>query len=454
MFTFYLQFQALSNHNNAAEVMSMEYQNTLNGNPFEGFTKEIAYGSDVYINHYNTRGGFLHSHASNYPGGTKQQQITLYPFRDLNNWWTIKHPLTSEGKVNETVPEGIIHIKNGDLIRLQHNSTGKRLHSHNERPGTTDKDYINEVTGYGFENFDGDSNDHWQVEIVEGDSRDPKSSEIVQAVYTKFRLRHPGTGCYLYSKNKKLPDWGFGQAEVLCMRDPKVPKTIWYIEKNEHKNIPESADPKDIVTYGKSGFLSKFFELNARMWTSNNDLTSSHPFDSRPSAWPVLKRGISFWSMDNKQVYLIGNIFIWYLASASVFIFFGIQAILVILEKREIRTVSHELQDYYFNLGGFLVSGWLLHYVPFFLMKRQLFLHHYFPALYFSILMFAFTFDTATKKLSAQTRMGLVILLSLIAIFVFLKFSPIAYGLTWTKAKCKAAQYLSNWDFDCNRPLN
>jgi len=40
---------------------------------------------------------------------------------------------------------------------------------------------------------------------------------------------------------------------------------------------------------------------------------------------------------------------------------------------------------FYDRLGGFLVLGWFLHYFPFFIMSRQLFLHHYFPALYFAV---------------------------------------------------------------------
>lgn len=40
-------------------------------------------------------------------------------------------------------------------------------------------------------------------------------------------------------------------------------------------------------------------------------------------------------------------------------------------------------------LVAFLWIGYLLHFVPFFFMQRQLFLHHYLPAHYFMILAFA-----------------------------------------------------------------
>lgn len=46
------------------------------------------------------------------------------------------------------------------------------------------------------------------------------------------------------------------------------------------------------VNYRVPGFLSKFLELQQVMWTTNAGLTDRHAFDSRPSSWPRLRRGI------------------------------------------------------------------------------------------------------------------------------------------------------------------
>lgn len=57
-------------------------------------------------------------------------------------------------------------------------------------------------------------NNDWEVEIVDYDHSDPLSRTALKALKSKFRLRHVVTGCYLISKNLKLPKWGFGQKEV------------------------------------------------------------------------------------------------------------------------------------------------------------------------------------------------------------------------------------------------
>ncbi|KAI9298186.1 glycosyltransferase family 39 protein [Neoconidiobolus thromboides FSU 785] len=444
MFTFQVQFMVLNKYTESANSMSSEFQNTLEGNGLVDAKKDVIYGSKLRINHVATAGGYLHSHAHTYPGGSKQQQVTLYPFRDNNNFWTIVKPHDSKSEVNNT--ETIEYIKDKDIVRLIHVTTSKHLHSHELRPVFSSKDYVNEVSGYGFD----DSNDNFRVEISKGDSRDPESKERLMAIYTKFRLVHVNTGCVLYSRPKKLPEWGFGQQEVICIKNGQKPRSEWVVEFNDHELLKDS--PK--VSYGKIGFLSKFMELNHRMWTANNGLTSSHPYDSRPQDWPFLRRGISFWGKEHAQVYLIGNPFIWYAGSMSIIAYMIFQFLSLILTKRNVNLASLAFRQRYFDIIGFFVMGWVLHIFPFFIMKRQLFLHHYLPALYFSILAFAATVDLTIRRLRPQFRLVVALIITVAAVSIFAKFSYLAYGLNWTKAACKAAKWKEHWDFDCNRQLD
>ncbi|KAA1063817.1 hypothetical protein PGTUg99_008179 [Puccinia graminis f. sp. tritici] len=36
-----------------------------------------------------------------------------------------------------------------------------------------------------------------------------------------------------------------------------------------------------------------------------------HAYSSSPISWPILKRGMNFWAKDHRQIYLLGNLFIW-----------------------------------------------------------------------------------------------------------------------------------------------
>lgn len=91
--------------------------------------------------------------------------------------------------------------------------------------------------------------------------------------------------------------------------------------------------------------------------------------------------------------------------------------------------------------------GWALHYLPFYLMSRQLFLHHYFPALYFAILLSCVVFDLLTSSFRPRIRLYIAGGLLFAAIWTYSYFSPLAYGSPWTKAKCENAKWLKTWDF-------
>ena len=111
------------------------------------------------------------------------------------------------------------------------------MHSHDVRPPVSEVDYQNEVSGYGFEGFEGDANDHWVLEIDQFESAygGKHAKTHLEALRTRFRLRHMLTGCYLFSHKVKLPEWGFEQQEVTCNKNPSRENALWYIETNEHK---------------------------------------------------------------------------------------------------------------------------------------------------------------------------------------------------------------------------
>ncbi|KAF8931820.1 hypothetical protein BGZ58_007386 [Dissophora ornata] len=440
MLLFEVHFLLLGSSGDGDGFMSAPFQMTL-GHSLKDSPLSVAYGAAVSIRHQGTQGGYLHSHNSNYETGSKQQQITLYPHKDTNNEWIIQTR-------NGSVPETLEYIKHGDYVRLLHVSTSKRLHSHdNKAPVTEDENHF-EVSAYGYQGFAGDANDEWRVEIVDHDTSDPEAGTMLHTLRSRFKLVHSNMNCDLFSHKVKLPKWAFEQQEVTCMRSATASKTTWMIESNSHE-----AYPKDVpmVNYKKPGFLGKFLELNKVMWTTNAGLTDSHPYDSRPSSWLLLRRGISFWGKEKKHIYLLGNWFTWYLSSAAVALYVAIRGLLFIRDKRGYRDDFRGLREYYELSGGFFFMAWAFHYIPFFLMGRQLFLHHYLPALYFAILLFSVTFDLACRFIPSRLRLVALLVIVSVAIFVFKASSPLVYGSEWTQSQCEASKMLSTWDYDCNQ---
>ncbi|KAG0007351.1 hypothetical protein BGZ80_004758 [Entomortierella chlamydospora] len=440
MLMFEIHFLLLESSGDGDGFMSAPFQMTL-GHSLQDSPLSVAYGATVTIRHQGTQGGYLHSHPSNYETGSKQQQITLYPHKDSNNDWIIQ-------KRDGTVPESLEYVKNGDYVRLVHAQTHKRLHSHDHKAPVTESESHFEVSAYGYEGFAGDANDDWRLEIVEFDGSNSTAGEQLHTLRSKFKLVHPNMSCDLFSHKVKLPKWAFEQQEVACMRSAVVSKTTWIIESNRHDAYPSDAP---MVNYKKPGFLGKFLELNKVMWTTNAGLTDSHPYDSRPSSWPLLKRGISFWGKDQKHIYLVGNWFTWYASSVAIVLYAVIRGLLFLRDKRGYRDDFRGLREYYEMSGGFFFMAWGFHYLPFFLMGRQLFLHHYLPALYFAILLFSVTFDVASRFVPNKFRLIAVVLIVSTAVMVFRTRAPLTYGLQWTRSECEASKLLRTWDYDCNQ---
>lgn len=95
--------------------------------------------------------------------------------------------------------------------------------------------------------------------------------------------------------------------------------------------------------------------------------------------------------------------------------------------------------------------AWVYHYLPFYLMDRQLFLHHYLPALYFAILLLSVTFDLACRFIPNRARLVALVLIASIAIYSFRLRAPLTYGSEWIRSECEASKLLTTWDYDCNQ---
>ena len=125
---------------------------------------------------------------------------------------------------------------------------------------------------------------------------------------------------------------------------------------------------------------------------------------------------------------------------------------------RDYNNVNFKRFDYEVGMS---ILGWAFHYFPFYLMARQLFLHHYLPALYFAIMAFcqmydfvSYRFDIFRIKRTPVIGQAAAVGILAIAVTVFTIYAPLAYGNAWTKTQCNSVKLFKTWDWDCNNFLD
>ncbi|GAC75515.1 dolichyl-phosphate-mannose:protein O-mannosyl transferase [Moesziomyces antarcticus T-34] len=463
MLSFKAHFAILSRSGPGDAQMSSLFQSHLRGNDFALSPPEAAFGSKVTLKNMGYGGGLLHSHVQTYPVGSQQQQVTCYHYRDNNNEFIITPPWNQpQLPANYSSSEEPIRmVKNGDIIRLVHDQTKRNIHSHNFAAPVTKENL--EVSGYGDEKV-GDDNDHWVVEVVDDMVLGKvKLGAPVRSLTTRMRLRHHNLNCYLRAANAVLPQWGWKQVEVSCDKEnnPKDEHTWWNIENHWNDRLP----PGDEKLY-RSPFLRDFIHLNVAMMTSNNalipdadkeDILASKPFD-----WPWLWNGLRMNSWDDSSIkyYLIGNPVVWWGSSASLVVFAGTWLWYMMRRQRRIHDLSPSDWAHFLYVSKIAAFGWALHYVPFLIMARVCYLHHYLPILYFAVLMLAHLLDHFVWRptTAVYARGGRRVPLSQTvknAVFVgavlavggaFWWFSGNSYGYTGDIKRHKGLKWRKSWN--------
>ncbi|CAL4078365.1 unnamed protein product [Meganyctiphanes norvegica] len=449
---FYIHLTVLCKSGNGDGFYSSAFQSQLEGNSLYNASMplELAIGAEVTLKNARTGGGYLHSHIHLYPegAGARQQQMTTYSHKDFNNRWLVKKWNEEPGDWEDDDP--IELVKNGDLVRLEHVPTGRNVHSHREQAPVTKRHH--QVTGYG-ENGIGDINDVWRIEIINGGE-----GEVVKTVVHKIRFVHHLVGCCLHSHNKQLPKWGFEQMEVSCNPNVHDANNLWNIEDNQFPKLPNGS----FEIYAP-GFLEKFMESHTVMFQGNAGLKPKEgELTSQPWQWPINFKGQWFSAIEGFKVYLLGNPLIWWgnlvIMAAFVFVYF-INACKTQRGYPEDPQIKAQ-REATFAACGWLLIGWALHYLPFYVMGRILYFHHYFPALLFSSMLtgvvLAYILESIPSLLPgiiAQSAYhwltGMII--STLA-YSFYLFSPLAYGMHnlepgFENHTIHSLKWLDTWEF-------
>ncbi|KAF9952125.1 hypothetical protein BGZ70_000719, partial [Mortierella alpina] len=460
LFWFYVHFAILTHSGPGDDFMSTEFQESLQGNTMaDGIF--IKYGDNITVRHKDTS-VYLHSHPHQYPLryddgriSSAGQQVTGYSHSDPNNVWQIATDDVNNPRTGE-------QVKDKDVIRLLHVATSSWLLAHDVASPTMSTN--EEITTYSTQE-DGSRINETTFQIVLESGGDK-----LRTMASNFKLLHQDTKVAVWTHSQKLPAWGFEQQEVNGNKNLVQKSNLWWSDSIDGKNASEISE-EATKPVKKRAFILKFLELQGKMLSHNAGLTASHPYQSMPIEWPFLAKGISFWTQNDtrKQIYLLGNPFGMWIAIGSLAVIVGVAGADALSRRRGFYPLNQDVQKRFYSATGFFFVGWVLHYVPFFLMGRALFLHHYMPALVFSYMILAavhgFIFvegvDGPISEPGPETRPRRIqravvpvlayvtaALLVVVHLGSFLFFAPLSYGTSAIDVPgLMRRKLLSQWDF-------
>ena len=205
----------------------------------EDYSK-VTYGSAVKLLHKASHFR-LHSHQIKWGSGSGQQSVTGFEGPDdPNSLWQIKEGIS---KGSGAAAPGTV-VKCGDVIRLQHASTKRWLHSHLHQSPLTHRQ---EISGYGEDGGVGsDSGDNWKVECY-------GSGVTEWARDTPVAFLHVDTGKRLYTRRQDAFDNNncrgcpiVGQLEISAHNTgAQDANALWVAEgmSTQHRAACSSASP-------------------------------------------------------------------------------------------------------------------------------------------------------------------------------------------------------------------
>jgi dolichyl-phosphate-mannose-protein mannosyltransferase len=488
---FVVHFHILKYSGPGDGFMSPRFQRTLQGSEIVKLSVAIPYYANITIKHKDTD-VYLHSHPHRYPLRYKDQrvssqgqQVTGYPYKDENNIWCIEPiDLKLNGASRAIIPKPhrkypdkmVSYVQVGDLVRLRHIKTDSYLITHDvasplmsTNMEMTTQDKSKDPNRY--------NETLWRVELLAGGD----TTGVVRSRGQHLRFVNYVHNVAIYSHISKLPEWAFKQQEVNGEKKISDRLNVWIIEDVQHETIKDEAETaaeeaeelkKILPEVKKMNFFSKYFELQSVMLSQNNALTKPHPYQSRPESWPFLTRGISFWENKDteQQIYLLGNPFSYFISIVAFMTYSAVWIVDRLMEHRGIHQLYSKVRLWWDRTAGFLFISYLLHYLPFFIMGRSLFLHHYLPASIFGFMcvgalaefLCLYTFpseEDAKKAITIKDKKViyqaiipkyywiLITVFSLIVLCVFIYFAPLIYGLKFSShEQLLSRKWLSTWD--------
>ncbi|KAF2354988.1 Protein O-mannosyl-transferase C-terminal four TM domain, partial [Trinorchestia longiramus] len=279
------------------------------------------------------------------------------------------------------------------------------------------------------------------------------------------RLIHVNSSTALKFSGRQLPEWGFKQHEVVTDKLFEQEDVVWNVEEHRYSRTEDQKErEKELISSEmipterrELNFWAKLYELQYKMLFNNQENVAGHMYASDPLDWLTLKRGVAYWidADSNAQIHFVGNIVTWYTGTACLFLFSALLVFYVLRRQRSCYDIPDETWDKLCNLGQVLGGGYLIHYLPYFLVDRTLFLHHYMPAYIYKICLIATVIEHAhyflrnvlKQKLLSYAFLAVISAWLGVIVYTFSVFLPVTYGhVQLTPEHVDELSWKDSWD--------
>ncbi|XP_067942196.1 protein O-mannosyl-transferase 1-like [Watersipora subatra] len=416
----------------------------------EFISQPVTNGTSITLRHAHGRSCWLHSHNLLYPkryedgrGSSHQQQVTCYPYADINNRWIVVKVYSQDIQEPSYMDAA---LRDGDIISLMHESTGRLLNSHDvAAPMSPSKQ---EVSCFIDHQMSLPMQAAWVLEVdQQAEARGEwlsKSSEV--------KLIHVNTSAALSVTSKQLPAWGGGQFELVADPFTFHENTLWIADDiifSAHAVYKKASSHAANITIGST--LKKVYKLHRDIFFNYYEYPEDHGYSSSLLAWPLGYQNLLYWlsPTGNAQIHMLPNIIAW-ISSLLALSCLCLLYLLHPLLSRRIVLPSVEHTGLHRQLL-ICFGGYCLNLLPYLLTEGPLLLYNYLPALVFCHMSLGYIHQQSEHFLRWWGQMTLRALMLALVICSFLftqHLFPLIYGLPDEQSSViRQLETFTSWKF-------
>ncbi|KAI9299164.1 PMT-domain-containing protein [Neoconidiobolus thromboides FSU 785] len=452
LISFEIHFKTLTNPSDDVYVMDSVFLARLPNSNLTDINLYVSNHSNITLRASKLEGRMIYTFNETYKDSNEQIASGNYLY-EPNSYWTIykynnDYDYTNEkDEIYNLDKNKVDLIEDNDIVLFYNQQTNKYLKVNENFNANLTKDKGYQMIVKELNNKD--KSYLWKIKIIDDRQLNNKPTKI-NAITTRFQLINLENSCKLGNPDKRLPGRNKEYQELVCFKDKNYEHidTYFNIEYSQHENKNIKKVNKD---YFKRRYWYDLYRIHHAMWSIHGIIKPSvdhdEPIESRAKDWPLLFKGIrmSSWGDEDIKFFMIGNISIWWLSTFSVIIYPILYIIYSIRFKYGIIEWTKGEWNQFQFIGQTLYLGWFIHYIPFFVIGRVLYLHHYFPPLMFAIMLTPYTISLLLSKFKAKIKYIIHTLILIVVLFFYFFFFPFTYGFNYPAVNLKNRRLLSSW---------